>query len=364
MSINDPNDQQFDQNLKAFAERSVAPAAPSSQVRSRCVETLSGHAGSGPARRRALKRPALLSGVGLAAAIAIVAGLLFFSDGAPTVRAAVVLEKLSKQVAGDDLIEVTLDAVKADGVNVNGRLQIATKAIAGDINAKIADGDGSIEVDLSLAISESGGWILIRSLRIPDPQVQAIIDVFLPSGTETLLILPAEIVKEAIQSGLGGDLAEVRGVVSGQVVALLKEILKSNDDVGAVIEDQADGTVKLTLKIENAESFRNLLAIAAKSFPGKFDEKDIVQIDDEDVEDLIGATLSVVYDPDKEVVRSFSIANLGDVEGTIAIAFTGGQIDPALLDSSRVAKPGTRTLDIGAIMGMIESFGEAVGEDD
>ncbi len=364
MTMNDPNDQQFDQNLKAFANRSTAPATSSAEVRSRCVETLSGHAGSGPMRRRVLKRSGLLSGVGLAAAIAIVAGLLFSPDGTPTVQAAVVLKKLSKQVAGDDLIEVALDAVKTDGVSVSGRLQIATKAIAGDISAKIADDEGHIEIDVSLAISESGGWILIRNLSIPDPQAQAMIDMVLPSGTETLLILPAEIVNEIVQDGLSSKLAEVRDVVSGQVVEVLKQILDSQDDVGARIQEQADGTVLLTLKIENADSLRNLLALAAKSFPSELDEKDLDQIDDDDVEDLMGATLSVVYDPDKEVVRSFSITNLGDVEGTISIALSGGEIDPALLDSSRVAKPGTRTLDIGALMDMIESFGDAVGKVD
>lgn len=346
-------DQQFDDNLKALGARVEVPGRVSAAAKARCMETIG--SGAGTVRMAAFRRRAWWSSIGLAAAIALVA-LPFFGNHMPQVKAAVVLTKLTEQIEGSDLFEVTLDDITVENeVWVNGILQLSDTGLAGDLAAKVNDAvDGKpIEVDISLGISSGSGWILIRSLKIPDPEVQPFIDLLFPAGTETLLLLPDEVIQDVIEDGLGGELGEVRQMASGQVAGFIKQVIDSEEDIGVTIDEQGDGTLLLTLPIRDAEAFRTLVAFFARNMgedPGEID------IDDSDIEELLGATFSVVYDPESEAVRSFSVSNIAEVQGTISVALHGGEIDPGMLDIDRVKGPNTRVLDLSALESLLEGL--------
>ena len=81
-------------------------------------------------------------------------------------------------------------------------------------------------------------------------------------------------------------------------------------------------------------------------------------IDEDEGEQLFGSTLRIVYDPEAELVHSFSISDFGDKKGTLSISISGDSLDPDLLDSSRVVGPNTRTFDVAALMALAEQFGK------
>lgn len=348
------HDRQFDENLEALGTRIGVPGGASAGVKTRCQHALGG-ASRNTIRMAAFRRRAWWSTIGLAAAVAIVA-LPFFGDHMPQVKAAVVLNKLTEQIEGSDLFEVTIDQITVENhIWVDGILQLGDSAVAGDISAKIQDAiDGKpIEVDISLGISSEGGWILIRSLKIPDADVQPFIDMLFPAGTETLLLLPDEVISEVIEQGLGGELSEVREAASGQVADFIKQVIEAEEDLGVTIDGQGDGTLLLTLPIKDADAFRNLVSFFAKNMG---EDPDEIDIDDSDIKELLGATFSVVYDPNTESVRSFSVSNVAEMQGTVTVALSSGEIDPDLLDQSRVTGPNTRVLDLSALESLIEGL--------
>jgi len=308
-----------------------------------------------------MKKPSVISGLGLAACLAFAGVLLFPSNGSPEVQAATIMRKLNEQIEQNPLIEVTLNSLNVDEAFINGRLQVSNQGVAGDIEVRVEEGgpDQVVEVDLALGISDSGGWILIRKLQIPDPDAQAILSMFLPPDGETLLLLP----QNAVGSDFGldiDDLDELSALGSDKVVDVLKRLIDAHADYGAEIEHQADGTILLTMPIDDAEALAALERLAEDSLTpeGAAGTAPAVKADIElgDEDELIGSTLSVVYDPQAEVVRSFGIHNFGGGEGSIEVTIGEGEIDPALFDSSRVTTPNTRTLDLSALESMFKNF--------
>lgn len=355
MSTEDKQDQQFHENLLNLKGQSI-PDGVSRDTRSRCLDALEQ---AEPSHRiiamQKYRKPALLSTLGIAASIALAVGLFYPAGNGSTVDAAVIVDKLAQQIEGDELIEITLDSLAIDEVRIDGYLQITNNAVAGDIEIKVEERKGQfIEIDVSLALSDEGGWLLIRKLVIPDPQVQMLLNIFLPAGSDTLLILPTDEIKDALGSELGEGISEVRGAASGEVVKVLKHLIDAQDEVGATVEKNRDGTYSLTLPIENTETLENLIRVAASALNEKIDDDDI-DLDD-DIE-LLGCTLNITYDPEEEIVRSFSITDFGDLKGSITVSLTGGEIDEDLLDSDRVTTPNTRILDLGALMSSVESMG-------
>ncbi len=365
-STNDA-DRSFDANLSAVGERVAAPSGMSNHLR---VAGLAALGAPSRSRRGGFQglfgRSALFSTIGLAAALVLAVGLFFPNRGGPTVRAAVVLQKLATQVQGDDVLEVMLDGVGVDEVTVNGQIQIAGKAIAGDIHALVRENpdEPPIEVDASLALSEAGGWVLLRKLSVPlEPEVAAIVAGLFPPGTETLLTFSADIAAEIIdeQTDLDVDsgFRELRSLAAGQLVDFLKGVIDSQADVGAVVTDQPDGTVLVTITVRDAESLRRLAEIARSAMGEAADGE--IDIDEDDVQEILGCTLGIVYDPWAEAVRSFSISNVGGMSGTITISLRGGAIDPGLLDPARVTTPNTRTFDVGALAAIAKTFALSQG---
>ena len=363
-SMNDA-DQNFDANLIAFGGHVSAPPGISTPATISGLATLN----TTPCSRRGgltglFGRSALFSTIGLAAALVLAVGLFFPTGGGPTVRAAVVLEKLATQVQGDDVLEIVLEGVNADEVTVNGRIQIADKAIAGDIHAIVQEDPDKppMVVDASLAVSEAGGWVLLRKLSVPaEPEVAAIVAGLFPAGTETLLTFSADIAAEIIDEKIDGDFefgfGEIRSLATGQLADFLKAVIDSQADVGAVVTDQPDGTVLVTITVRDAESLRKLAEIAKSAMGDTIDAE--IDFDNDDAQELFGCTLGIVYDPKSEAVRSFSVSDVGEMSGKVTISLHGGAIDPGMLDPARVTTPNTRTFDAGALMEIAKTFAQS-----
>ena len=338
-------DRFFDESLAGVGRRGTAPDGPSPDVRARCMAQFAHPRMRG---RHLLRRPAVLSTLGVIAVIATASGLLFPTNGGPVVRAATVLEKLSKQAAGADLIQVDLDKVAVDEILANGNVYLTDKAVAGDVQVTVSEDEGAIEVDVSFAVTNEGGWVLVRKIRMPDPKVQVFIDMFLPSGIDTLIKIPGDLVREELEEGFDGKIEHIQSLASGQVAAFAKMVLESKSSAGATTQKLPDGTVRISIETDDAATLRNLIEMVA-AVAGEDGEHE-VDVDDTDVEELLGTRLAIVYDPKTESVRSFSITGIHGIAGVITVSLQGGEIAHDLLDSARVTGPKTRVLDLGALL--------------
>lgn len=300
-----------------------------------------------------LRRPAVLSSMGLAIVLATAFGLLFPTNGGPSVRAATVLEKLSKQVTGNDVIEARLDRVEIEELEIDGLVALAEKALAGDLQVTVNEGDGKLEVDVAFGITEDSGWVLVRKLRLPDAEAQVFVDMFLPAGQETLLLLPAAVIQSKLGQ-LGGGLAHVRQMAGGHMADVVKVLLNSDSAAASKTERLADGTVLLSIDLKDEEAIESFMRAVTRSM-GKDVPADL-KAEDHDLDELLGASFTIVYDPAVETVRSFSVSGIHDIKGVISISLHGGTIAPAMLDSAHVAKPGTRTLDLEGLLNSVDGL--------
>jgi hypothetical protein len=313
-----------------------------------------------------MRKPSVLSAFGVAAVIAIAFGLLFPANTGPTVQAATIIKQLNEQIEESPLIEVTLDSLSVDEVFVNGQLQASEQAVAGELEVVVRDGpaDQTVEVDLALAFSDQGSWVLVRKLIVADPQAQAVVGLLFPPGSETLLLLP----EEEVGHEIGLDLHEVlRELRSGEVVDVLKKMIEVHDELGATIEYQSDGTILLTVPIEDVEALAALGQWVEKA-ESATKKRTVVIIEESDAgvepaqihvdtdNELIGSTLRVVYEPEAEVVRSFRIDDLGSPGSSISVSIGEGEVDPARLDQNNYTTPQTRTLDLGALESMFKQL--------
>ena len=309
------------------------------------------------------RKPAFISSVGVAAAISLVVGFFQLPQGAARVDAAIILERLSEQIKAPKLLEITLDSLSVEEAFLNGTLQVSPDGVAGDLEITVQEGGGKIELDIALGITREDGWILVRKLVVPDPQAMAMLNFFLPAGTETLIRLPSEELGLDIAKELG-QLGQLDDLEMDKISEVVQELIDSSDEVGATVRRQRDGTVRLTLPIKDAGTLRALghLKVFQDLLEEEGEDIDIdAEIEDGDGEELYGSTIEVVYDPKKQLVRSISIEDIGEMKGRITISLDDGEIDPDLLDSSRVTNDNTRVLDLGALMGTIKDLGALMG---
>lgn len=298
------------------------------------------------------------STLGLAACLAIAVGFLFPTNGGPTVQASTILAKLHEQIERPELIDITMESIAVDEVQLlDGHLQICDSGVAGDLHVIVDEGDeGPLEVDVALAVSSGQSWVLIRKIQIPDKDAQPILSFFFPEGTETLLILPEDIDVGDLDLDLAGELG---GLGSEKLLEEFQKFIEDQPDSGATMYEQRDGTILMTLPIVDEESLKGLIRLGASAADKEVDldelEEELESSIDDDLE-LIGCTLQVVYDPRAEQVRSFAITDFGPKKGTISIDMRGGEPDANLFDSSRAAKPGTRTFDLTALESLFEQF--------
>ncbi|MCH8147250.1 MAG: hypothetical protein IH987_04545 [Planctomycetes bacterium] len=360
-------DQNFHDNLQTIGRQVSVPSGVSPHVRAECAAQL----GSSPGTARVTeftRNRKLFPAIGLAASLILTAGLLFMWSSGPTVQAAEILAALNEQLQDSRLIELTIDSMVFDEVSISGNIQISDDGVAGDINVTVTEGGGKppIHVDASLGFSADGGWVLVRELDIPDPQVQAILAFVLPAGTETLIMLP----KEMLDRGFHHDIDEtLQALGSESVTQVLEEIIASASDTGMTVTPQRDGTLLLTIHFDDQEAIAAMGGVIAQALRdsglGDFDDirtdEDVEDIenalrDEEDLQKLVGGTVKIVYDQDAGLVRSFSVEDIGEMKGSVTVAIRSGTIDPDLLDASRVTTPSTRTLDLAALQSMFDGF--------
>jgi hypothetical protein len=325
-------------------------------------------------------RPAVLSASGVAAAIAVAAVLMLLGQGTPEVQAAVIIQKLNQQIDEASRFVVKVDHLTVDNVAIDGEVQLHSDQIAGEVQVRVQEGecDGALTLDVALAITGEGGWVLIRDLTLPDPKAQAALDFFLTPGVETLLLLPQEEALDALGDNPAGEVVDF--LRSKEAIALITSLISSHAEYGATVEHQPDGTVLLTIPVKDVRTLAALhrLTESAESRSAGTavittdQDVDITEGDErtspsaEDPEDvcagdlvLIGSTFVIVYDPKAERVLSFGIHDLGPTEGHVIISIEDGCIDPALLDADQVAKPNARVLDLAALEAMARSLEEA-----
>lgn len=313
---------------------------------------------------RIAKRPVFISTLGAAATIALIAGFLFQPRGDARVEAAVILERLQAQIQESPVLDIEIESLNVENVSVNGRLQVSPQGVGGDIQARVIEDGETIEVDLALGISPDDSWILIRKLVLPDAQANAFLRFFITPGKTTLIKLPADEIGldfTDLSDGLG-DLQGLDGMK--ELGEFVRRLIEAEGDVKATVVDQPDGTVLLTLPIDSAETIRMLAEVGALSKDLTEEERREVarataqiELDEDDLAELLGMTLNVVYDPKAELVRSLVVDGIGDTKGRVSINLREGTIDPSLLDSSRVTDDDTRVLDLAALTKAFESFG-------
>jgi len=327
-----------------------------------------------------MKKPSVLSVVGLAASLILAAVLFFPEHGGPAVQAAVIMQKLSEQVAQGPRLDIEFDAVHIDSVQLEGKMQVARTALAGDLSVRMFEGDKdkAIRVDIALGMSPSGGWVLLRRLVLPDSAAQAVLaSVLSPNGETLLLFSDPSMFEEAFDLDLDAEIAELH---SDGLLPLIQALTDAPEKYGATIETQRDGTILLTLPITDAKVLNALehlvdslegSAMGQSAQPAPTTEKGMQAATEpeenapsaaHEAHELIGSTFKVVYDPRAELVRSFRVVNLGPLRGSISITLGQGDVDPALLDSSRVTTPNTRVIDFAALKGIIDAFEHTHGK--
>lgn len=354
MSVTHESDARFHDNLSNAAAGLNAPPGLPPDLRARCLDALD--KGLKAAERRKVpmyRRPLFVSTFAAAASLALAVTLLIPSFGTgPRVEAATILTKLTEQIAGQEVLEISLDKAHVDDADVDARIQLAKNQIAGDVKAKVKEDEGVIDVDLSFALGEQGGWVLIRKLQIPDPEAMVFITMFMPSGSETLIHLPSDLVEGVLDEKVGDTLSEIRGAASGQLVTIVKRLLESQKELKADVTKRRDGLVELSVLLRDKATLEQFLRVVMEAMGGKAEG----DMDIDDDEDLIGSTMRVVYDPKAERVHAVSLSDMGELDGTLTLSLREGGIDPALVDPARVTTPQTRTFDLGALKSMIQGF--------
>lgn len=384
-----------------------------------------------------MRKPSVLSASGLAASIAVIAILSFAGNGTPEVQAAAILERFNDQLGQDPLFEVTLESVSAEPVVVNGTLQVWHEKVAGNFKLGVqipgAPDAATVEAEGLLALSGKDGWMLLRKLSMSGPEGQVMLDGFLGPGKEVLVRLPNDPARSNQSANVFTVVLEL--LRRGMFTQVTQELIASHGDNGTTLEKQPDGTLLLSLPIENGKAVTAVEDLVSEILPSsttvfsdgfmkrpgdvimtigetevvlaadatheklaeelerlsggrvkltKFNpsvDEDgrlksvrmdiaidgvnfapvimkslaaLVGDDDKQDHELVGSTLSVVYDPATKLARSFRFQNLGPTKGSINVTIRKGPLDPALLDAEQVTTPNTRIVDFAALEALIK----------
>lgn len=322
---------------------------------------------------RMLKHPAVASTLGIAASVAIILSVITWFGGGRSVEAAVILEKLNRQIQDVSLIEVELRDIVTEGVTASGVIQISDAGLAGDLRFSVdgATAGAAVDADVSLALTQEQGWILIRELHVDSPDVAPILAFLLPPGTQTLLHLPTEELDDLAEfkTEFRAGLAQLQ---SQNVRDAMQVIVDSYSDVGGTLRRIDGRTIELTLPLSDAEALSTLIEKVVVSLQaGEVGDGDArehdreglsvgLQLDDEGV-DLSQADLVLVYDTVAERVLSLQVLGFGANRGAISVRLLDGGIDSNLLDPARVRTPQTRDFDLGALQSTLKQLGQQQG---
>jgi len=390
---NGHQDERFHKNLRVMGQRLDTPSAPSPELIARCRTIL--ETTSTPHWRQRLfmfRKPLAWSACGLAAALVLAVTIWMPGAQGSRAQAAMILSKLNAQMAAEPLLDITIEAIDIEDATISGHIQVASHAVAGDMRISAGDPGERVELDLSMAVSSESAWVLIRKLDIPDPQARALLSLFLTPGQETLVLLPEELRENGFEADFAEALEKFRSGELVKMARVFEELTASSAQTGATVVNQPDGTLLLTLPLADEQVIASVaeilsqfdhLEVSAEVGEEEADDDEdadagsatagarvkIVKSNtvtvkeavsgDNDAAKLVGATISVVYDPTLEQVRSVSLTNLGRTNGRVTVELRTGVIDSAWLAAERVITPQTRTVDLQALAAL---FGGMTGD--
>ena len=361
--MNAENDRQLHENLTAIGQSLSAPAAPSSQLRDRCMAILTGTPVA--SRWQRLRRHALMPSLAVAASVALIVGIFFSPGGSKSVDAAVVLSRLDRQISDDATLELKIANLGADdSATVDASILISDAGLLCDFKTT-GRGQEQFDVEFQLAIPDADPWVLVHKLEVADEKAQAMIDAFIPHGTDTLLLLPKELL-EVSELELPGANAVTKLARANMrtVIEAIQEIVRARPDIGGAIANRADGSMELRLPLKDGDVLKRLvkavepaLEQAITSLKIEVDESDVSEFEswldgddnaaseDQPDKDLAGSTLVLVYEPASEHVRSLSLVDLGETGGSLSLIIHDGPIDPSRFDAASVTTPQTHRID-------------------
>ena len=384
MNVKNEPDRQFHENLQTLGRYIDADAEPSETLRTRCLAELDVYAAKKPRRiLTMMRKPALLSITGVAAAIVILIVVLFPGAQTPTVQAATIMRQLNEQIERNPNLEIRLEQLGIDEVFINGSFIIGEGNMFGDMAVRVDEDPSAeehvIELDLAFALRPIDGWALIRSIRIPDPEIRKYLDGFFLEGTETMFLLPNNLMNNKRTENL--DFGMITQHIQ-QIHEVLKQIAASHEEYGMTLTPQSDGTILLTLPIKDAAALQSLVLQFDKQLQLdiesdiKNEAHDTTNTDNEineaaesdtkstsnsesschrhDQEVLLGATIAVVYDPATERARSLAILDFGAVGSNIRVNLDAPSPAGERFDWQNYMKPETRLFDMHMFESMIQ----------
>jgi len=366
------------------------------------------------------RKPSVLSAAGIAATILIGFVVVLTLDGSPDAQAAAIVRQLDEQLNRDTLFEVRLESLSIEEeIVLDGTLQVWGENAAGEIvvSAHPREVEIPIVADLRFAIPRSGGWILFNEVSVEDPEVQALIDWFLTPGAPTLVMLPEGVDLSDLGSNVVTDVLDL--LRSGHFYQVLEAVIDSRADHGARIRTQADGSMLLSLPVDDIEAAAALERLVDRFMPSRTmstveiageqieipghmteDERETLRLRLERLSEgkvtlgpagvevygrtvselleesgvamsgdvaseprhydgdrnLVGSTIEVAYDPDAERVLSFTIEDFGATRGTMAVTIGRNEIEADLLDPGRAGGASARRVSFKVFQGMIAAL--------
>jgi hypothetical protein len=315
-----------------------------------------------------------------------------------------VFQQIGTTLARQPVLHLTVENVLLHGNRIDFEFMgaeegqtIFARANAHAIDAKA---DNAMALDMILTRDGDAGWLLVRQMEwqnqhfmgrlIPDGGA-LLIDVPVSRSTTEAVrkILPMVVYPQEVQSLIESlrqaatDLqvrespdgtVQVEGVISHTANLDMQMLCQTTDtarmiarfapalmsgmtrkDVQKIIRDIKDALAKRMTDPEDLEAVNQRLDVLGLVAMHQLQSgDDISEPTDDDARErlnerlralLTGARITIIYDPDRKLLRSVNVSNVGPTEGTIRLQFDDPEIDRSLLDRSRFAgKPNVRIM--------------------
>lgn len=269
------NDNQFEKNLERIGSAHQAPATPSADLLSACDDIFDREAEKTVAMTTNLpqqavnqrwRHPAAWSTIGIAASIALIAGVFFAPTAGRKVQAAVVMKQLNQQLTRNELVVLTIDSLEVEEASVDAELQLSDHTIAGRVKVVIDEPSnpmGLIAIDANLAMSPQGSWIYLREFTTTNPGIALLASQYLDDGRDVLIELPADTFEgESILNSEDGNIAEL---AFGHLQALLSAASDEDPNLFEITE-LTDGAFMLTIDLDDPDTQASLKTLLIDAF--------------------------------------------------------------------------------------------------
>ncbi|MGB0717570.1 MAG: hypothetical protein ACPGXK_16955 [Phycisphaerae bacterium] len=397
---NTPHDHQFEENLKKVGKATEVPATPSASLLNACDDIFDQAASPTAEPATSTPQPAInkrnwspfaWSTLGVAAGLALVAGVFLTPYESRTLQAAEVIQQLNQQLAENELLAVRIDGLNVDGASLEADLQLTPNAMAGSIKLVYNDPAnplGGLAVDAELGLTTDSSWIYVREFTTSNPAIAIFASQCLDDGRDVLLELPPDTLdmSEIFESD---DLS-----LAATAFAELQEVIEaaSQEDQELIqLTELPDGAYMLSMPLDNPASMASLEAILTQAFsdeeapedeeenpsgftfnlsvgtdgevapgasvPGdaESDEQDdantvevamVAEVGDEEGNEFFeGVTLQMIYQPTIERVTELSLTGFGENDGAISVRLLEDVINPTLLSADSLITEDTTIID-------------------